>query len=164
MSIIRSYPERISGISISTPASAWGYGSYVRIVDYVNKDIKLFGFRFQVTNTPTADATNEFLFEISIGRQGNEVVRCQQSYIHRSDTNAGYFLLSNINIFFPEPVIIKEGQRLSIRAADSLSSAITYQGIKILYSSSVALSANHDINNFEFVSAASGISVTEKWR
>lgn len=162
MSIIRSYPERLAGISLTTPASAWGYSPYVRIVDEVNKDIKLFGFSFQVTNIPAADATHDILFEIALGNQGYEVLKVQVPYSNRADTVVGYYMIRQLNIFLPEPIDILRAKRISMRAADSLSSSIVYSAVKILYSSSIPLVPQHDVNNFKFSSGRGNF--TEGWQ
>jgi len=164
LSIIRSYPIRSAGLIITTPASAWGYGNYASLVDRANNDIKVFGLTFQITNIPTADSTHMILIELAKGQQGSEVTQVQLPYVNRGDTVVGYYLTNIFNLVLPEPINIKVGERLSVRAADSLSSAITYNAVKMNYIASKELVDPDMIENFKYPKVGNGMSTGERWR
>ena len=164
MSIIRSYPIRSTGLTATTPASAWGYGNYVSLVDRVNSDIKVFGLTFQITNIPTADSTHAIIIELAIGQQGRETTKVVMPYSNRGDTLVGYYMNKTFNLVLPELIEIKVGERLSVRFADSLSSAITYQAVKMNYLAAKELVDPDMIENFKYPKVGNGMSTGERWR
>lgn len=128
-----SLPASANGLSPISSASAWAYGSYVEASASLASDIYVIGIAFQVTNTPSLDVTHESLFEIATGAGGAEVTKIQIPYSHRPDTLVGYYLDSSLQVFLPEDFLIAAGTRVVVRATDSLASAITYGGVKIMY-------------------------------
>jgi len=128
-----SLPAASAGKSPASAASAWGYGAWVEIVPSLEGGIYVTGFAFQITNIPALDTTVEQLFEISTGAAGSESLEIQIPYSFRMDTAIGYYLTKTLNVYFPEPMFIAAGSRVAVRAADSLVTAITYGGVKLMY-------------------------------
>lgn len=130
---IESLPADATGIAPTSGASAWGFGLWTELTSATTTDIYVISLVFQITNIPALDTTVEQLFEIGIGTAGAEVTDIQIPYNVRNDTQVGYYLTRPDHIFLPEPVLIPEGTRIAVRVADSLATAITYQGVKIMY-------------------------------
>lgn len=130
---IESLPADATGITPTSGASAWGFGLWTELTSATTTDIYVISLVFQITNIPALDTTVEQLFEIGIGTAGAEVTDIQIPYNVRNDTQVGYYLTRPDHIFLPEPVLITSGTRIAIRVADSLATAITYQGVKIMY-------------------------------
>src|SRR3990170_62133 len=128
-----SLPAAAAGLTPASSASAWAYGSYVVASASLTTDIYVIGIAFQVTNIPALDVTHQSLFEIATGAGGAETTQIQIPYSHRPDTLAGYYLNSSLQVFLPEDFLITAGTRVAVRATDSLASAITYNGVKIMY-------------------------------
>ncbi len=124
-----------TGLAPASAASAWGYGSYVEIVSAASNTTgkSIIGLSFQVTNVPALDTTHELIFDIGTGAGGAEVTKLQVPYSFRNDTQIGYYLTNTLNVFFPEPYFLAGGTRLAVKVADTLASAITYNGVKVLY-------------------------------
>lgn len=130
---IESLPTTANGITPISAASAWGFGLWTELTSATTTDIYVISLLFQITNIPALDTTVEQLFEIGIGAAGAEVTDIQIPYNVRNDTLVGYYHTRPNHIFLPEPVLIASGTRIAIRVADSLATAITYQGVKIMY-------------------------------
>lgn len=130
---IDSLPAAAAGITPTSGASAWGFGLWTELTSATTTDIYVISLVFQITNIPALDTTVEQLFEIGIGPLGAEITDIQIPYNVRNDTQVGYYLTRPDHIFLPEPVLITSGTRIAIRVADSLATAITYQGVKIMY-------------------------------
>jgi|GEM_PF-2017693 hypothetical protein len=128
-----SLPTTVAGAAPSSAASAWGYGAWVDVSTYLTSGIYIAGFQFQIENLPTNDVTVMQLFEIGIGSSGSEVTQIQIPYSFRRDSNVGYYHTNEQCVFLPEPVYIPAGTRVAVRAADSLTSAIAYGGVKLIY-------------------------------
>jgi len=127
-----SVPAAAAGISVTTNATAWVLGE-ATLSTGLTSDIYVIGLAFQVTNTPALDTTHETLFQIRTGGVGSEVVQIQIPYSHRPDTLVGYYSDSTLKVFLPEDFLIPANTRISVTAACSLASAITYAGIKLMY-------------------------------
>jgi len=128
-----SLPNVTTGLSPASAASAWGYGAWIQASAGMDVDVYLSGFSFQITNTPSLDVTTEQLFEIGTGVIGSEVTKIQIPYSIRVDTIDCYYLTNIFNVYFPEPMLVSAGTCITVRAADSLVTAITYNGVKIMY-------------------------------
>jgi hypothetical protein len=163
-----AHPDLFSGISLTSPASAWGYGTWTVITQRTNRDIYLTSLQFQVTSIPSNDVTEEVLLEVGLGPQDSEETKIQIPYSFRKDTAVGYYIDTPI-YHIPEPVFVSVGTRISIRAADSSTSSRTYEGIKLRFQSTGEIQSNDSVglfNNFQFPQSKSDgiISITEKMR
>jgi len=149
---ILSLPAAATGLAPVSSATAWTYGTAVTASASLPVGINIIGLQFQVTNIPTVDATQEILFDITIGG----TTKVQIPYTQRSDTAVGHYQASPQTIFFPEPYSVPGGSAVAVQVTDSLASAITYDGVKILYQENtpptVALDTPTD--------AATGVSTT----
>lgn len=131
---IESLPADATGITPTSGASAWGFGLWTELTSATTTDIYVISLVFQITNIPALDTTVEQLFELGTGGPGGtEVTQIQIPYNVRNDTQVGYYLTTPIHIFLPEPMLITSGTRIAVRVANSLATAITYQGVKIMY-------------------------------
>lgn len=130
-----SIPTAAAGLTPASAASAWGYGTWVEVVSAASNTTSKYisGFSFQITNVPALDTSTEQLFEIGTGASSAEVTKVQVPYSIRADTLANYYMTNIFNVYFPEPMVISTGTRIAVRVADSLTSAITYNGVKLLY-------------------------------
>jgi len=149
---ILSLPAAATGLAPDSSATAWTYGTAVTASASLGVGINIIGLQFQVTNIPTVDATQEILFDITIGG----TTKVQIPYTQRSDTAVGYYQAPSQTIFLPEPYSVPGGSAVAVKVTDSLSSAITYNGVKILYQEktppAVALNTPADV--------ATGVSTT----
>src|SRR3990167_766012 len=134
-----SFPAAAGGLTPITGASAWVFGLWVVGTTGLGFDIDIIGFTFQITPSPSAlDTTNEGIFEIGTGAGGSEGTQIQIPFQLRADTTAyGYYKRGQIPVFFPEPRTIPAGTRIVVRVAHSVASAVTYNGVKILYKEGV---------------------------
>lgn len=130
-----SYPTNASGISVSSPASSWGFGSWVTLVPVTQQTSFLQWFTFSITSLGALDTTEEILFEISCseGGIGDEFIVCQIPYSFRPDTQVGRYMQSTFKVVLPEPIYCPPGSMIRVRVTDSSSSARTYDGVKIGY-------------------------------
>lgn len=163
--LVLTLPERRAGLSFTTSSTGWAYTKWQPITDRTNSPINIIGLQFQVTKATTADTTYEVIFEIGIGNSGSEVTKIQIPYSFRSDTAVAYYLDTR-TIFLPEAFSVSEMSRISVRLAQSVAFGDTYNGIKLMYTSDKQLIDNSTNipQNYQFVKADSGMSVTEKIR
>lgn len=127
-----SLPAVATGLSPASPVTAWSFGSWVEASAALPIGTKVIGFQFQVTfPAGSLDTTFEILFEIGKGASGSEAVQAQVPFSHRLDTAVGYYLKGSV--MFPEPFTIIGGTRVAVRVTDSITSVVTYQGVKLLY-------------------------------
>lgn len=144
----RSVPDTRDGISVTTNASAWVFGSWADVLTagWTN-DVAIVGITAQPTYKPGLDTTTEVILEIGTGSGPATIVQFPYSY--RKDTAVGYFPgMPCPEYFLPEPVIVPKDTRIAVRAANSPAAANTYNGIKLIvsdvparYSQSVGVSA-----------------------
>jgi hypothetical protein len=131
MGTFRALPmPQLAGLIVTSAASAWGYGSWVQIIQ-TSEACSILGVTYQWTSIPSVDTTESHIFDIGTGAAGGEAVKIQVTSNHRSDTAVGYYL-STIQWFLPEPYSVSAGTRLAVRVADSSTSARTYQGFRLL--------------------------------
>ena len=131
---ILSLPAAATGLTPASSATAWLYGSWVEASASLGTKIYVIGLAFQITNTPASlDTTYAQLFEIGIGAAASEVTKIQIPYSYRADTVAYGYYRNTLKVFLPEPYEIPAGTRVAVRATDSIASAITYNGVKIIY-------------------------------
>lgn len=128
-----SLPAAATGLTPASNATAWLYGSWVQATATTTTPIVITGFEFQTTNIPAVDVTDQKLFEIGIGGAGLETIVIQIPYSHRSDTAAHYYMPATIKVFLPEPYAIPTGVRVAVRATDSITGVVTYNGVKLFY-------------------------------
>lgn len=123
------------GATPASAASAWGFGSWAEVLpNGWPYDIAIYGLTFEVTNVPALDTTIEELFEIGTGAPGAEVTKVQVPYTLRADTGPiGYYLERMLYPAFGEPMLVPAGTRVAVRAADSLASVVTYEGVKVYF-------------------------------
>jgi hypothetical protein len=162
---IRSIPQNLAGITLTVPATAWAYSQWKVIAPTTNGVMDILSVAFQVTRITTADTTYEILLELGFGRPGYEVTKVQIPYSFRSDTAVGFYL--DTRVFLPELVTVPAGTTVSVRIANSTASADTVNGIYLgVISSKTPIQPTEAAlnNNYQFVSAGSGISVTDKIR
>jgi len=135
---INAFPADAAGITPTSAASVWGFGLWTELTTGFAFDIYIISLSFQITNIPALDTTVEQLFEIGIGTAGAEITEVQVPYNVRNDTQVGYYLTRPEHIFLPEPIEITAGNRIAVKVADSLATAITYNGVKIMYKEGAA--------------------------
>ncbi len=158
---ILSLPGPSVGLSPASAASSWGFGSWVVVAPNTGTGIAIHGLSVQSTNIPTADTTVEQLFEIGIGAGGSETTQIQLPYTLLSDTAVGIYLTTHYEIALPEPVFLAAGTRIAVRVADSLVSAVTYQGVKVIYRETAAPTvALNTINAITFASTTPTLQFT----
>ena len=132
MGTYRVLPEpQLVGLAPVSAASAWGFGSWV-LVQQTAGESSIMAVSYQWTSAPTADTTEETLLEIGTGASGSQTTQLQFPHSHRSDTAVGYYLKPTW-VVLPEPFAVTAGTALWVRAADSSTSARTYQGFRIMY-------------------------------
>ncbi len=157
---ILSLPSTSAGISINSTTAAWGTPAWTQLSAGVSKTIYLENITFQPTLVPTVDTTVQIVLEIGIGTAGSEVVEVQIPYSYRNDTLVGYYLKSPPSIFLPEPVEIPPNTRIVVRAYDSHTAAVTYQGVKLRYREGITASVNTDLDVTNGFITFTGVPVT----
>lgn len=135
-----SLPASSAGLTPASSASSWAFGSWVEASSSLSTGIIVYGIEFAIPTSPAAaDTTYEQLFEIGTGSGGAETTKIQIPFSYRADTitsasnGLGYWMPRVFRAYLPEPVVINLGTRVAVRATDSIASAITYRGVKILY-------------------------------
>lgn len=137
-----SLPAAAVGLTPASAASAWGFGSWVVLSASLPSNIYILGFEFMLTDQGSLDQTDEQFFEIGTGAGGAETTQIQIPVSMRPDTRVGHYMVKTQPVFFPEPYTVTQGTRLAVRVADSLASAITYNGVKIFYREGVTTITN----------------------
>lgn len=125
---ILSLPAAAAGLQPVSSATAWLYGTALDASTSLPTDIDIIGLAFQNIDIPSVDATQEILFDITVGG----TTKLQVPYSFRQDTNVGYYLDVH-HYYFPEPYFVPAGSALAVKVTDSVASALTYHGVKILY-------------------------------
>jgi hypothetical protein len=135
MANIKSVPTQSAGVSASSTTTAWSFGSWVQITSGLSVVLKVIGIQFQESqNNPAVDTTIERLFEIGIGASGSEVTKLQIPSSVRPDTTTyGHYLPPVNRVWLPEPYFIPANTRIAVRVTDSTTTAVTYNGIKLIY-------------------------------
>lgn len=161
-----SLPSTESGVIVNASATAWSFGPWKLLGKFLKEDIYVYSLNWQETRVTTADTTYQVLFEIGVGSVGREVTKLQVPYSYRSDTAVSYYSSNKGGIFLPEPYFIPQYSTVSIRVANSVAAADTYNGMKLQYLSASSVVppsvSNGNIEIFKGVSAGSGISVSER--
>lgn len=163
--IVFALPNPGPGLSVTASASAWGYGIYVVVAESLARDIAVTGLQFQITNVPSLDTTNEQLFEIAVGPVSLEVTKLQFPYSMRMDTAVGYYMNHTVKLTLPEPYVIKKLERVSVRVANSIASAVVYDAVKLLYQAPSAVQRLTPLfGNYQYVKVGGGMSTGERFR
>lgn len=157
-----SMPAAAAGAAPASSASAWAFGSWVSLGRVTNSALAAFGLQWQNQSLPADDVTQEILWEIGTGESGLEQTRIQIPYSFRRDSNIGYFLMTPYHVFLPEPVMFYNGTRLWVRVTDSIASALTYTGAKLIYRDIELLPLT--LNNYLHIDGDNGLSVAGKIR
>ena len=142
-----SIPSTSAGLTLTTGTVAWTYTAYSKIVR-TQSALSIIGLDFATANIPALDTTTEVIFDIAIGETGSEVVKLQIPYSWRMDTAVGYYMLPAQKIFFPEPYSVSADVSISIRVANAGTTAITYNGIKLLAQPTTDLNTTRNIGQY----------------
>lgn len=168
---IRSLPDTYNGLSITSTATAWTPTQWVNITKNVPSDMYIQGITFETAFVLAAnDTTNEQLFEVGNGHSSNIQPIIQIPHSIRADTRVGFYMPQAYKIFLPEPRFISQGDGLFIRIYRSISTAVVYNGIKIIYQGNQRIIDTSDpkviLNNYLFFGSDSAgiISISEKRR
>jgi hypothetical protein len=136
---LNSLPQNESGKSLLSSATIWAYGSWVTIATHTKVDIYIYSLQFQVTSSLPTDTNYELLFDIGVAQDPNTLVtKLQVPYSFRNDTALQYYQDTKV-AHFPEPFLVPALSRVAVRVTDSVSTALTYNGVKLRYMSSVPL-------------------------
>jgi len=128
-----AFPSNTTGLAPSPSATSWVAGAWVQMSPGNATDISIISLTFQVTNTPGAGTTREYLFEIGTGAAGAEVTKVQIPYSTRMDTTVGFFLTRAYTIFLPEPYVIPANNRIAVRCYNNAAASLAQSGVKIFY-------------------------------
>lgn len=167
--IVKSLPQNSNGISVVSSASSWNFGSWVCLHQRIGLDIIITSLCFAITYVPAStDTTYEMLFELGEGDQGSETKILQIPHSIRADTKIAHYMHMH-SLYLPEGLYINRHDRLSVRVANSVATAVTYNAVKIMYTVPGQLVENSDyelINNYQFARSVSAgvISLGERIR
>lgn len=155
----RAIPTIENGLTLTTPAIAWQYSDWKVVGKKIPAAINIVGIAFEANFVLSADdAVNEQLFEIGFGRPDNAVVKLQFPHSWRADTRVGFYPTKAFNVFLPEPYVMPALSTFCIRVARGIATAVTYNGIKVLYQSDkelVSPNSKMNMNNYQFVHGTS---------
>lgn len=129
----RSLPSNQDGIIVVPNNSTWTFGSWTELTPSTSGDISVMYLQFQTTNITALDTTVEYLFDIGTGGVGAETTIIQIPFSVRNDTQVGYYSNKTYSFFLPEPKVITDGSRISIRGASSIASAGNQAAFKLFY-------------------------------
>lgn len=129
----RSLPSSQAGLIVAPNASIWTFGSWTQLTPSVSGDISVMYLQFQTTNITALDTTVQYLFEIGVGAIGAETTIIQVPFSVRNDTKVGYYSNNTYRLFLPEPRVITDGSRISIRGASSIANAGNQAAFKLFY-------------------------------
>ena len=167
---IYSTPPDENGLTLPfNSAVVWQEGVWVLVAERISVDIHIIGIDFEFAQTGSADFTTEILFEIGLGHPAAAVTKIQFPISCRTDTLAAFRLTPKMNLILPEQYTVYAGNTICIRATNSQYGVSFANGVKMLYMAtqpiaSPAVTNALNFENYKAVSAASGISVTEKVR
>lgn len=130
--IVRAGPSAANSSRCASAASAWGAGAWATVLGGYPQDIAIYGFEYAPSESSSLDTTREALFELATGATGSESVKVQIPVAQRADTQVGFYLKPSIYLL-PEPFEVAADTRVAVRVADWSTSALTYDGVKILY-------------------------------
>ena len=128
-----SLPDASTGASVISSASAWAFGTAVTLHGSLPTDIYVVGLQFQNNDIPATDTNQDILFEVTVGG----TTKLQLPFNMNADTLVGYVMTSTASIqsfYLPEPYVIPAGSAVAVKVTDSIAAALTYNGIKLLYS------------------------------
>lgn len=133
-------PSAANGLTLSTPASAWGYSSYSTAYTGA-ADVKLtvYGFVYMYTSTSNIanGTTHEMLWEIQNAPAIATAVTVAQVPITVAavSNNVEYLQVQPVILPYAVEVASNAGDYpvLQVRVADSDTQACSYAGVKLLY-------------------------------
>jgi len=134
---ILSLPATVAGATPASSGTAWAFGSDVTLSASLSTTINVIGIQFQNTDIPAIDVNQHILFEITVGG----VTKLQIPFNMKADSLVGYNYTSGSSIqafYLPEPYVIVAGSAVVVKVTDSISSALTYSGFKLLYQENLA--------------------------
>lgn len=151
---VRAQPEQFNGLSLTTPATAWGYSPWMVLIKSAPETLYITGLTFETAFVFSAtDTTQEQLFEIGLGRPDNAVTKIQIPHSSRSDTAVGFYMTQSYKTFLPEPFEVPAGSTVCVRVARGIATAVTYNGIKLILQSNKHIPHPNtlSLNNYMFV-------------
>lgn len=162
-----SIPNQSNGLSLLMGTNvAWRYSQWKVVAPFTNADMSIVGVVAQSQFIGGgADLNHENIYEIGIGEVGNPTLIVQLSRIFRGDTAVGFPM--EAYMWLPEPRFIPKGSTLSMRFACGQGGQYTSDGVRILVMSDrypISTEETVRFENYKGVSAASGMSVSEKVR
>jgi hypothetical protein len=131
----KAYPAAAAGISrASSGSTAWSTSSaYTELVpvNTITSEFNIAGITLMYNFNDTVDTTIEVEIDIATGASSSEVVIITVPFCYRIDSAVGHHPV----IFIPisEPRTVAANTRLSVRVRQSVTTSITYAGIKIMY-------------------------------
>lgn len=161
---VLAYPSAEGAISVVSNSSSWVFGAWATVCTKTQFTSYLISLNWQLTQAGVADTTHEILFEIGIGSIGDEATIAQIPVALRPDSLVGFY--ANQNEFcFPEMIYIPPRSRIAVRVANSAASAITYNGVKVLFQNEVGkFDGNNDyFEKFKYPNAK-GMGSGVGWR
>jgi hypothetical protein len=132
---IYSLTENTNGIALTSGSgSAWAVSNYVEMTSGLSIPIAIIGFSYIIQGNAGAAANLGSLLELAIGQSGLEIIKIQLPSSVRTQSVAGYNQQCIHNINLPEPYIITENTRISIRGSVSdATGGISFGNVKIFY-------------------------------
>jgi spore germination protein YaaH len=128
-----STPFADRGVSLASPASAWGYSSYAVLSGGLPNGIYITGVTFcpDVTDTSLAvDTTAEVLIELYKGDSNTLIAQIPAAY--RIDSRVAHVQPRFLNL--QEPIFVQGGQQITCRIANSINAVMDAQNsIKLAY-------------------------------
>jgi len=131
---IECYPLAASGPTVASPATAWAWGSWVEIVpaNTITSDFVITHLiALEDPATPAVDTRIQTVFQLGIGDAGSEVVIISIPVTFLIDSKVGH--VAPWIIPLPVPRKVAANSRVAIRVTDSVATAFTYGGCKIVY-------------------------------
>ena len=130
---VECYPLLASGPTPASGATAWAWGSWLELVP-----VNTIASNFVITHLvaledPVAaiDTRHQAVFQLATGLAGSEVVIASIPVTYLIDSAVGH--LAPWIFPLPAPRYVAANARISIRCTDSIASARTYGGCKIVY-------------------------------
>jgi len=147
---IYSLSSNSDGFAVTSGSgSAWALGSFVEMTTGLSKPIAVIGFSCVVSMTSGTPAALNTILDLAIGASGFEIVKIQFPSNPRGVTLNGYVQQATYDISLPEPFLIPEGTRISVRGSvNDATGGISMGNIKIFYYEKELSNINNNFLSF----------------
>lgn len=138
---ILSLPSTATGLTYTSPNTAWGGGSYTIISSGLSTSIYLISCNWLIEDNAGSSSALEGLLTIRTGPAGSQVIKVEIPFSTRAQTNVAYLKQNAVNITLSEPLLIPKNTQIEFRIQMS-DVSIVNTSIKLLYKEGISINTN----------------------